>query len=278
VLATIVLAFPRPSEPVAERGVLYGFAPPGTRSVTLTGLPGGDEPLPLSRGGGFLRLFDPAVDQHWLAVRFALAGGRSEAVDVVRGEGGASPPGAARPRARTPIPSTQRAEARAPDPAGGPGWAIPVVDTREGTPCIGPAGQLVGDMVGGVDTLYAIFHARVLRPFECAVLRAPFTDRRPCSISWGGGYDEPADRDALQRRARIERRISPGRFQITAECRGDVERVSIRTPRDLRTLVPSARGHVVFALYDGDFPAGDIVVTFHLRSGEQRRERFNAWF
>jgi hypothetical protein len=54
--------------------------------------------------------------------------------------------------------------------------------------------------------------------------------------------------------------------------------VTIQTPRDLRTLVPSSHGHVVFALYDGGFPAGDLVVTAHLRSGKQRSERFNAWF
>ena len=86
------------------------------------------------------------------------------------------------------------------------------------------------------------------------------------------------DRDPLLRRARVQRRLSPGRFQIEARCRADVERVTIQTPRDLRTLVPSSHGHVVFALYDGGFPAGDLVVTAHLRSGKQRSERFNAWF
>jgi hypothetical protein len=57
-----------------------------------------------------------------------------------------------------------------------------------------------------------------------------------------------------------------------------VDRVTIRTPRDVRTLVPSARGHVVFALYDGTFPSGAIVVTSHQRGGTARSERIDPSF
>src|SRR4051812_9436730 len=34
----------------------------------------------------------------------------------------------------TPIPGTERVEARAPDPGGGPGWGLLVAGTREGGP------------------------------------------------------------------------------------------------------------------------------------------------
>jgi hypothetical protein len=49
----------------------------------------------------------------------------------------------------------------------------------------------------------------------------------------------------------------------------------IQTPRDVRTLVPSPRGHVVFALYESAFPSGELVVTSHLRDGSSRTERID---
>jgi hypothetical protein len=110
---------------------------------------------------------------------------------------------------------------------------------------------------------------------QCGSGTAPLTDARPCSIGYGGGGPEDPLREvsALERRARTERRVSGGRFYLTATCRADVDRVTIRTPRDVRTLAPSERAHIVFALYDGTFPSGEIVVTAHLRSGASRSER-----
>ena len=91
-------------------------------------------------------------------------------------------------------------------------------------------------------------------------------------------HSDPEGRDPLLRRARIERRVLPGRFELLAECHRSVERVTIRSPRDIRTLIPSDRGHVVFALYDGGFPAGEIVLTAHLRGGGRYTERIPVAF
>jgi hypothetical protein len=46
---------------------------------------------------------------------------------------------------------------------------------------------------------------------------------------------------------------------------------------DVRTLVPSARGHVFLALYDGDCPAGQVVVTAYLKNGRTFTQRMPAW-
>ena len=51
-------------------------------------------------------------------------------------------------------------------------------------------------------------------------------------------------------------------------CSADVERVTLRTPRDVRTLVPSAVGHAVLAVFDGDFVDGEFEFTAHLRGGK----------
>jgi hypothetical protein len=40
----------------------------------------------------------------------------------------------------------------------------------------------------------------------------------------------------------------------------------------------ASRGHVVFALYDGSFPAGALVVTAHLRGGGAYTERIDLSF
>ena len=52
----------------------------------------------------------------------------------------------------------------------------------------------------------------------------------------------------------------------------------MRTPRDVRTLVPSPVGHAILAVYDGDFPAGELEITAHLRGGKTWTERHPLGF
>jgi hypothetical protein len=276
-LMRTVLAFPDPASPVAERAAVFGLAPPGTRTITLTGA-GAPRRLALARDGGFLDLLDGGTRDDRLVVEFALASGRTDKLPLVR-KPEESFPGLPARETLTPIPGSEHAEARAPDPAGGPGWAVPVLDTRQGAKCVGQPGQVVGDRIGWVDTTYGLFTPAHPTGLECLDRSEAMTDAHPCLLGWGGGGpDDPlAEKaDPLLRRAHTQRRISGGRFQITVTCRDDVDRVTIRTPRDLRTLVPSARGHVVFALYDGTFPSGEIVATYHRRDGSTRTERFDA--
>lgn len=40
--------------------------------------------------------------------------------------------------------------------------------------------------------------------------------------------------------------------------------------------VPYGGGHVVFALYDGTFPSGQIVATYHLRDGTTRTKKVSS--
>jgi hypothetical protein len=50
--------------------------------------------------------------------------------------------------------------------------------------------------------------------------------------------------------------------------------VTLRTPRDVRELVPSPVGHAVLGVYDGEFVDGEFVFTAHLKDGTTWTDRF----
>jgi hypothetical protein len=66
---------------------------------------------------------------------------------------------------------------------------------------------------------------------------------------------------SLQLRRLVTRTVLHGRTTAA------VRTVTITTSRDIRTLVPDPRTHVVLAVYDGDFPAGRLKFTATLRDG-----------
>jgi hypothetical protein len=57
-----------------------------------------------------------------------------------------------------------------------------------------------------------------------------------------------------------------------------VDRITVRTPRDIRSLAPSAVGHAFLAVYDGEFPAGRLEITAHLKNGKTWTEREELGF
>jgi hypothetical protein len=92
-------------------------------------------------------------------------------------------------------------------------------------------------------------------------------DRKPVLVSYMFG-DRPTGADPQP--GRVARRTLPGQTMVWGRARDDVTAVTIATPRDVRTLSPSPRAHAFLAVYDGDFPTGEIVVTAHLRDGSSR--------
>jgi hypothetical protein len=253
------LAFRSPSEPQLDQGVVWGLAPPGARSALV-----GTRRLDL-HDGAFLGLVDPTLRTD--RIRYGSEVNRLERVPRLRGRDG------------EPVAGSAQVEARAPDPAGGSGWGVLVADRVGGGYCVGGVTQLVGDRSGSIDTDLALFWASTTASVRCRPEGEGPTRRRPLWPGYGWGVDvAAAERDAFLRRARIERRVLPGRFEIVVECHPSVERVTIRSPRDIRTLVPSQRGHVVFALYDGDFSAGELVLTATIRGGGRSIERLPLGF
>jgi hypothetical protein len=70
-------------------------------------------------------------------------------------------------------------------------------------------------------------------------------------------------------RGRIERRVESTRIAFWGRVHPDVVSVTIRTPRDVRTLIPSSRAHVILAVYDGHFPAGKVTATARMKDGRE---------
>jgi hypothetical protein len=72
---------------------------------------------------------------------------------------------------------------------------------------------------------------------------------------------------------RTARRTLPGGTVFNGTARADVKSVTIATPRDVRTLIPSRRAHAFLAVYDGTFPTGETVITTTFTDGTTHVDR-----
>ena len=263
-----VLAIADPATPALTRSVLWGLAPAG-EAVTVAGTGGADGAATVE-GGAFLRLGEPSARP-----------GAGAKVTVGQRTIELSPDGPLLPsrlRSRitfpTPIAGSERVEALAPDPAGGPHYAMLVAATQQGVPCVTGPGRVVEGRGGFVDLRLALFSERALGQGFCRPLQTAPSKQRPCDIGYGFSNEEDFDsRDAFTARARLERRLSAGRTTLYAQCGADVQRVTLHTPRDVRELVPSPVGHAVLGVYDGEFVDGEFVLTAQLRDGTTWTER-----
>jgi hypothetical protein len=274
------LSFPSPSDPRLVRAVLWGVAPRGTRNVSITGLRdavGDGRPGP---GGGLLVLADRSTRSQDAAISATLRNGRRwRQAFGSRLTVGLPPRLPKHLRPPEVVPGSERLEAPAPDPAGGPPWGVKVADTRDGETCVAGETQAVEGRMGEIDRVYGLLTDHTAATTAaCRPRSAAPTRRRPLDIGYGGASGFPLQGDPVLRRARIERRIVPGRFTVTISCHPDVESVTIQTPRDIRTLVPSDHGHVVFSIYDGSEAAGTLAVTAHLHGGDVYRQSFSLGF
>ena len=164
-------------------------------------------------------------------------------------------------------------QARAPDPNGGPAWGFAVngnesaqgqiidgrlvaLEPQSGTVHIGPDGWGEDTPPRGVKQKLPPVH------FEAQGQSgtAPLSEG---SEPEGGEYSPPE----------VERRTLPGRTIITGRADADVAAVTIVTPRDVRTLRPSGPGHVLIAVYDGQFFSGRLTATVLLKNGSRVTEQ-----
>ena len=163
-------------------------------------------------------------------------------------------------------------QARAPDPNGGPPWGFAVsgnesaqgqiidgrlvaLEPQSGTFHLGPDGWGGDTPPRGREAEAATGALRSTGP----VGHGPLSKVR----AEGGEYSPPE----------VERRTLPGRTIITGRADADVAAVTIITPRDVRTLRPSGPGHVLIAVYDGQFFSGRITATVLLRNGRHVTEQ-----
>ncbi|RKQ93473.1 hypothetical protein C8N24_3340 [Solirubrobacter pauli] len=244
------VTLPPDGAPQPARGVTWG--PVATDVVAIT--PEGGPRIPVGPEGVVLRVVRGESDRLLRGVLERRDGSRK------RFDHAPSLPNRKRER---PVPGTRSVEVRAPDPAGGEPWAIVVHEGSKGGRCFGGPGRLVGTQLGYVDPVLDTFSSTGDFEVVCALPKPTraFPLRVTTLVSSIPGGDDD--------RGRIERRTLPNRIVFHGRVHPDVVSVTIRTPRDVRTLVPSPEHHLFIAVYDGQFPGGDATATAHLRNGEE---------
>lgn len=237
------------ADPRPLRLVIAGLLGTGVRSAQLLGA-GGPRDLDLGADGTFLDILPPDQAGKALSVRQTRADGtvRTSHTDGLE----------------EPCRLTDGQSVRVADPDGGPPWAagrsrvghkscrfvsrivdgrIASIDDRDGTVRFGPASWSSG---------------RIAPPGR---FRTP-----PVRLEISGPGMGPARAESSPTSpSQVARRTLPGRTIITGALRADVVSVTLRTPRDVRTLTPI--DGLFLAVYDGAFFGGDVIAEAHLRSG-----------
>lgn len=236
--AQAYLSNPSAYAPIPLRVVLSGFVPPAATHALLLG-DGAPRPLALDQNGGFLTVIPGRFWDTTMRVSARLPTGRT----VTSSD---HPQGTAAP------------QATAPDPDGGPPWGF-------------RAGPTNFDMYGQVieNRLVAIAPGSSDGQFE------------PGPVEFGGGqgklprpnplelFPQPLlDAGATTITApEVQRRTLPGRTLIAGLAAPDVASVTISTPRDVRTLVPTGPDHAFIVVYDGYFYDSTVTATAVLKDG-----------
>lgn len=211
---------------------------PTARRVELLGLPSGTRRLPLVGHGGFLAVLSPGEVRGALRVRATLANGTvrtSGRLDAGRG-------------------SPTTVDARAPDPDGAAPWAVVV-----GTRCV-RMGQLVGGRLGYVDPSTGAVQYGNGVASSCG---ERLGGDRPGGQRVSLGVQSVRNRQAGTTEAQRQRRTLTGRTILYGRALPGVTSLTIRTPRDVRTVRPTGRGRAFIVAYDGTLTGGNIVITPH---------------
>ncbi|HEY6760196.1 MAG TPA: hypothetical protein VI318_11935 [Baekduia sp.] len=242
---------PEAAEPHVARVVVAGQLGPGVRRATLTGLPGGPRRLKLGRGGTYLMVLGPEAAGRALRVRAGGAAVVSKAANAFLA-----------PAACRLVPG---AYATIADPDG----AAPWVSGSSGTGArrCSFVGQLVDRRLAVVDQ-----GDGTLRPGPYSYARGSRHLGQTGAAAHVDleveGTDDPATpglKPATVSRAQIARRTLPGRTFVSGYVSDDVVALTLRTPRDVRTIRPA--GGTFLAIYDGRFYGGEVVATARLRDG-----------
>jgi hypothetical protein len=255
------LADPYAYQPRPARTVLSGELPPAATDPVLLGA-GPPRRLTLDANHAFLVVLPGG---YWTASPHITyrRGGRTV------GAGSA---------ARFPLgPTLAWAQARTPDPDGGAPWGFAATST-----CSRAIGRVVDGHLASIDELTGVLKTGPMEwgsgggcpthPQPHSTLQErqqPVTfDVQPISTydARRGHGSEPLTPPQVQRRT------LPGRTVITGIARADVTSVTLSTPRDVRTLRPTGRLHVIIAVYDGQFFRGVLTATVTLRNGRTETE------
>jgi hypothetical protein len=167
--------------------------------------------------------------------------------------------------------------ARAPDPNGGLPFAMTVSRNRDGTWCQASGGRVVDGRVGGVDYARDILtETAYTGGGSCGGGNPAIFKQHPVLLAWGGGGGDTAQEggdDTAQEggdgggTGRIARRTQKGLMTFTGQAAPGVVAVTLQTPRDVRTLIPSGPTRAIIAVYDGGFPTGSVKIVARFKDG-----------
>ena len=231
--------------PEPSRTISLVVPAPGVKTVTPQGEPAIDATKP------YLQIVKGELPVTWLQFEIERADGtRTQANEFGGYRGEKTKPG------------TGVVAARAPDPAGGLPWGLIALQGEQGSTCLGSPGRLVGTHIGYVDDRRGVFMADPLGALANCT-RKPPTRAFPMRLGHAHQQRRPDDPQGA-----IERRIVSGRIVFSGTVHPDVTSVTITTPRDIRTLVPT-KEHAIIAVYAGLFPGGKATATAHFKDGRE---------
>ncbi|MCA1569048.1 MAG: hypothetical protein LC798_01755 [Chloroflexi bacterium] len=248
--------------PQPDRTIVWGVLPPGVASARL-------------RDGTRL---DAGTDRVVLAVLPPRPVGEPRLAGTLHTTAGTSRPfaypvfdrvaatrGSSLRNAGTALPGRIRIAARVPDPAGGAAWGILTAPSSRGGVCFSSPGRIVGQRLAVVEP-----HLGIARPtpfdqeLDCSNRRAP-TTAHPLRMDVLLSSIPDADPVGTRQLRRLnDRTVLHGRTTP------DVREVTITTSRDIRTVLPDPKTHVVIAVYDGTFPGEHFKATATMRDGSHR--------
>jgi hypothetical protein len=245
------------TEPHPQRVVVAGLLGDGVRSAQLLGA-GDPRSLDLGPSGTFLLVLGADQAGRALSVRET----RDDGTVRVSHTDGLEDGCAVRPAQSV----------RVADPAGGAPWTAGV--SRVGRRECRFVSRVVGGRLASIfgEGTWIRYGAGTFSTGTGANLLSPrhpiLVDVQRPDIAPGLQLTQPISA------AESARRTLAGHTTISGYASREVTSVTLRTPRDIRTLRPV--GGVFLAVYDGAFYSGEIVTTAHLRDGRTVTQRISA--
>lgn len=266
-LATL-LDRPASAEPAVRGSVVWGAVDGSSGAVVLT-TNGHARPLhPDRRTGAFIELFGPARSLADARLRAGSAEAKSIALvnrDVLPSNVNLSYLQRIRPGALEVEWAERTVIARSPDPGGGPSWAATAARLRgEKVWCTGVMGNLVGGHVGDIEKhLGLLLEAPPGLGGAVCDGSGGLSRKWPVSLVPEGGSFNPIKVNS----GAAAQRLLPGRTVLWGRAHRAVTSITIRTPRDVRTLEPTGPAHGLMAVYDGSFPEGSAEIAVRFKDG-----------
>ena len=270
-MRTTLITDPLKNTAAATESMVWGFGGSLLRSLSFDGAGIQKAPVKPSGRGAFI-VFTDLSGPSKISATFDYSGRPTKTLTL----------DPARPLPVTPplnryehgtIFGSEQLEARAPDPTGGLAWGIMASRSTKGGFCTWDVGRVVGSRVGQVDYDLDTFKDSGILP---CLQRVPLTRKDPLAFGLSG-FGAPGEEPGQDPQpGHVALRTLPGRVVIDGLARPDVREITIRTTRDVRTIVPSPRAHAFIVVYDGVFPSGVSVFTVTFADGTHATQKMPA--